>query len=156
MDKRQTFEIVFTHSSVLVHDVAVGQPTNRWTRATIDQGFAWRPMSVSFGTLFEGGRMATEVVLTDQLRIGGNAIRAIRVPFIVTASGKVNFTWHTGRVIDIPPGQYDLLYEAGGSSEEDQWCRFTFAPASAQPAAILRQDPDLNPPAQLVMDAEPA
>jgi hypothetical protein len=152
----RTFDVSFSYSQIAIFDSNMERPFNRWRREHVAQGFAWRPTSVCFGTLHGGGKMRVTFALADHLRVSDDTTRAIRVPFSVVPPGTVEVGYDTTQVLTLPPGQYDLLYEAGGSSEYDQWCRFSLAPASGNPAEILRQDADLNPTADLTMDGEPA
>lgn len=153
---RQTFTISYSHSQIAVLDPKMQDPFNRWEPVHVAQGFAWRPTCVCFAGLFGGGDTRVEFQLADRLSVGTDSARAIRVPFTVTSSGQVEIGFVTNQVVTVPPGEYDLLFEVGGMNEDDQWCRITFAPASSQPAAILRKDPALHPPAQLTMTAQAA
>lgn len=152
---RQTFTISYSHSQVAVLDPAMKDPFNRWEPVHVAQGFAWRPTCVCFAGLFGGGDIRVEFRVAERLIVGTDATRAIRVPFTVTQSGQVEIGFVTNQVVTVPPGEYDLLFEAGGVSETDQWCRLTFAPASGLPAAIVRRDSALHPPDQLAMMARP-
>lgn len=151
-----SFRVVVAYSQIMVTDEALRKTGSMWTDVHVRQGFVWRPnAAVFFATLDEGGDVPVEVLLRDELGVGLDALRAIRAPFVVT-SGRVTIGFTTTRTLDVPPGEYDVLFETGRTEPaEGMWCRFTFAPASGQSAAIVRQDAELDPPAQLVMDAEP-
>ncbi len=102
--------------------------------------------------------MQVEFRHSKSLAVTPGAVRAIRVPFTVTASGKVQVTSVSGDgpVLEVMPGQYDLLFETFLRPDGEMVSRFTLAPVSGQPAAILLQDPELHPPQPLLMEARPA
>ena len=102
--------------------------------------------------------MKVEFSRSKSLTVTPEAVRAIRVPFMVTDSGKIRVTSVSGDgpVLDMMPGQYDLLFETFLLPDGEMASRFMLAPASGQPAAILRQDPELHPLQPLVMEARPA
>lgn len=138
----------------------------------IQQGFAWREGSVSFSTI---GSLSVnlEVFLNEQSEVLPTVQRAIRVPFTVGDSGRIGISddYIGDNVIDIPPGEYALLFENGfrsdvGYSEQEEelglrpmWSRLTFKPSTVIQAQILREEPGaeipLSPTYPLLMQAEP-
>ncbi len=158
MRTSERFRIVVMYSQIAVFDPSMDSPFNDWAEPHVAQGFAWRPTSVSFGTLFEGGGVEVELRRSEDLQVKPETVRAIRVPFTVTRSGKVQVTSVTGDgpVLDVGPGQNDLLFETGLLPSKEMWCRFTLTPSSGRSAAILRQDTELHPRWPLLMEAKPA
>lgn len=152
------FKIFVSYSQVAVFDPTMDLPFNDWAEPHIAQGFAWRPASVSFGTLLGGGDMEVEFCHSKSLTVAPEAVRAIRVPFTIMDSGKVQITSISGDgpTLEVTPGQYDLLFETFLLPDGEMASRFTLAPASGRPAAVLRQDPELHPPQPLIMEASPA
>jgi hypothetical protein len=79
---RESLSLDISYSQVLVCAGDMANPFNDWTDPHVEQGFAWRPGSVSFMTLDEAGPMT--IVVTDQDRVDPEtsaAQRIIRVPF---------------------------------------------------------------------------
>src|ERR1700743_191003 len=79
-----------TYSQVAVFHPSLKQPFNIWTDRHVAQGFAWRPGSVSFSTIDEGGVHTIRVsVISSFVEISPAAIRVIEVPFRVPSDGSV-------------------------------------------------------------------
>jgi hypothetical protein len=47
------FQVFVGYSQLSVFDPSLSEPFNNWTPGHVAQGFAWRPGSASFKTLFE-------------------------------------------------------------------------------------------------------
>jgi hypothetical protein len=47
------FQVFVGYSQLSVFDPSLSEPFNNWTPGHVVQGFAWRPGSASFKTLFE-------------------------------------------------------------------------------------------------------
>jgi hypothetical protein len=91
---------------------------NDWTEIHANQGFTWRPGSVSFGTFGTFGTFDTDtpearvlVELRDRFIPRPLAVRIIKVPFEVGATG-VELTTPVGesRILDISPGHYAVYF----------------------------------------------
>jgi len=129
----------------------------------MDQGFAWRPGSVSFRTLIDGGACMTTLETKSELTLRSETLRAIQVPFTVPRKSLFR---RVGRIevgsifdtkqLEIAAGDYCLVFETGLTGEDQMWCGFSLMPQVAAAAAILRNDGLLSPPDSLLMEAEPA
>jgi len=154
-----TFELEVSHAQLAVFDAHLANPFNDWTDAHVDQGFSWRPGSVSFATLETTGSIAVTLEPPGSVSPrDAPPIREILVPFTVPAHGKVEVATMSGSVpVQLPAGQYALTYRHGSSADGAMSATLSFAPATSPVTAeILRADDALKPPAQLVMTAEPA
>lgn len=154
---RTAFTTDVSHTQIAVFWADPNHAFNEWTREQFAQGFSWRPGSVSFGTLGDGTTIVS-MMTAEVHEVRPDAIRAIAVPFEVVVGGRVQIAplWDEHGIINLPPGHYRLIFEHGLMEDGDMWCDFTFIPVPAPiPAEILRADPELSPPAELVMTAEP-
>jgi len=147
--------IPFSHSQIAVFQIGLENPFNDWEDIHVEQGFAWRPGSVSFSTLDEGGILDIEVLVKKVWREGVAAIRVIRVPFVVSATGVEIASIISGQTVDIQPGRYSIYYETG-KKDDSYWCLFTFVPDDYPIPEIIRADSGLKPPKALFMEARPA
>lgn len=145
----------FSHSQLAVFRAGMRDPFNDWEDAHVEQGFAWRPGSVSFSTLDEGGDIDIDVIAKKKWSSDPAAARVIRVPFEVPEDGIEIASIISGETVDVPAGRYDLYYETGKKGES-LWSRFTFVPSDNPQAEILKADPELKPPKVLMMEARPA
>ena len=146
-----------SYSQLAVFDPSLQNPFNDWEPVHVSQGFSWRPQSVSFRTLEETGRMTLDVQISDRIELLDRSIRAIQVPFEVGASGVVEVASITdGTVVEIPTNDYALIFEHGLDDRQLMWSRISFVPTKQARFQVLRKDPELNPPAPLVMRANAA
>jgi|ERR671922_2358209 hypothetical protein len=53
-DVRVCFDLYVTYGHIVVFDPDVERPFNEWRQQHFDQGFSWRPGSVSFRALAAG------------------------------------------------------------------------------------------------------
>lgn len=145
-----------SYGQVSVFQSQLPNPFNNWRDAHVRQGFSWRSGSVGFRTL-DDGQLSVEVERgTPSYR--EDAVRIIRVPFTVDASGQVEVaTISDSRALSLKPGEYSLTFEHGRTPQGHMWCRFGVEPVEA-PASpqIVRADRELSPEGALVMDAEAA
>lgn len=151
--------LAVSYTQVCIFDPTFDLPFNDWTDAHVAQGFAWRAGSVSFGTLISNGRIELEVrITTSGFRLDENAIRAIAVPFLVPQSGEAEIaSIGDSEVVEIPPGEYGLIFEHGLIEGDSMWARFTFIPkGELDLPQILKADEELTVTAAFVMDAKPA
>ena len=149
--------IYVSYAQLAVFNVGLDNPFNDWSQRHVQQGFAWRPGSVSFGMLFETGDIALRIIPNDEIEaVGRRSSRAIRVPFEVTPPGRVEIASITESVeIEIEPRAYSLSFYLGGN-DVDAWCCLNWLPdAHCEPEILIRDD-DLSPVYPLLMDARPA
>lgn len=161
-----TFDLTLSYGTIAVFDPDLEAPFNDVTSAHSAQGFSWRPGSISFFTHGSCDAVAVEVWAGDSLAPRPDAARAIRVPFTVPPSRRVEISdLGVGHVIELPPGKYALLFEVGAlppvDNEEAQWwarcwCWLTFSTHEDATPAILVANDGLDPSDQLLMDAKPA
>lgn len=151
------FRLHISYSQIAVFCAGLQAPFSDWTQGHVDQGFAWRPESVSFKCLSETGEVVVSVTIKDQLVLRPDTIRAIQVPFIVPPSNQIEIASITdGAKTEISQGAYLLIFETGISSAGIMWCDFSFIESKESSFAILRVDNELHPSAKLVLTAEPA
>ena len=128
---------------------------NDWTPLHGQQGFSWRPGTVSFGTIDSDGDPLAYVELSDTYVAPNEALIIIKVPFEVFKEGiivadPIFNEW----AFPIPQGYYALYFTIEPLGESWKY-RLTFVPESSLPEAeILRATaPYISPPAQLLMDS---
>jgi hypothetical protein len=149
-----TFRVFVSYSQLSVFDPSLAKPFNNWTRVHVAQGFAWRPGSASFKTLSESEAYDVELLFGEGERpILSHALRVIEVPFLVPGSGSIEVaSISDGQRLELPPGSYQLRFEALPKSE----IRLVFTKGIAPEFLILRADPDLTRTVPLLKTAEPA
>ena len=153
-----SFDLLVSYYQIALFDRNLDDHFNDWRPEHIRQGFAWRPRSVSFGTL-DILNMLIQVQLADTVHLRSDTVRAIRVPFSVHPGARIDVAVVADkRGVHVPPGEYALTFEHGIDKTGDKmWCTFTFVPDPAAEPAILIADPELsNPPDPLLMEADPA
>ncbi len=153
-----TFALEVSYAQLAVFDSRLANPFNDWSDSQVDQGFSWRPGSVSFATLEASGQISVIVTRSSTDRLAEASERAIVVPFSVPAHGEVEVATITGSVpIQLPAGEYELTFEHGRSASGLMWATLAFRAVELPvKPRILRADPSLSPPAELVMTAQPA
>jgi len=113
-------KIFVSYSQLAVFDHSLERPFNDWTERHVAQGFAWRPGSVSFATLEEGGDHLVAVSLEDMRNDEPpiDAVRVIDVPFEVPPSGSIEIgSISDCRSVELPAGHYQLRFENYRASE---------------------------------------
>jgi hypothetical protein len=95
-----------------------------------------------------------EVSKQSKFQLNPQSQRAILVPFKVTANTIIVSDLVNDHKVEIPSGDYALLFEAYQAKEDEMWCRLTFIPTSepVEPQ-ILKADPLLSPQYPLLMEA---
>jgi hypothetical protein len=154
-----TFTLEVSYAQLAVFDSRLATPFNDWSDAHVNQGFSWRPRSVSFATLEPSGPITVTVSRSAAASATDEGIeRAIRVPFTVPVHGEVEIATISGSVpVQLAEGEYALIFRHGRSLGGSMWARLAFEPVTLPvKAEILRADAALNPPAELVMTARPA
>ncbi|HZH97796.1 MAG TPA: competence protein ComJ [Fimbriimonadaceae bacterium] len=153
------FNLEVSYTQVAVFDSTLTAPFNDWTDDHVNQGYAWRPGSVSFGTLESSGAIRVEVFRSRELNERTSpAERIIVVPFSVPEHGTIEIaSIGSNAVLEVPPGEYELTFEHGRDPEGAMWANLYFRRVEAPVAPrIVRADAELNPPDVLVMTASPA
>lgn len=152
-----SFTLLVSYYQISVFDGSMERPFNDWHPEHNRQGFAWRPGSVTFATL-ASHEAAIQVVVCEQFFIRTDAVRVIRVPFLVAPRMRLQIaTTAFEYPIVIPPNRYALHFEHGLiASEDEMWCTFSFVPDQDPAPAILVADKELAPPRELIMTADPA
>lgn len=154
-----TMALDVSHAQLAVFVSSIKQPFNDWTDRHVDQGFAWRPGSVSFRTLVEAGAHVVEVSVADRMGpIRDDAIRVVEVPFEVPPDGAVEIGGIAETVpVSLPAGAFvlrcEFLHPPGTEGER---VAMTFAKGEAARFAVLRADAELNPGVELLTHADPA
>ena len=153
------FTLEISYNQVAVFDAQMDSPFNDWTDEHVAQGFAWRPGSVSFGTLKNSGPLMVGVFHTKTFdETSSNANRVIIVPFSVPEHGGIDVASIASSFsLKLRPGEYELTFEHGRNADQQDWANFYFRAVTAPVAAkVIRADAELSPPADLIMTAEPA
>lgn len=162
---RWTRQLNINYRTLTVCQHGVSNPFSVWTQTHVDQGFTWRPQSVSFATLESDSsspRIGVAVQDSYSYSDSSRSLRIIRVPFQLTSQGiEVTSPLSESWQIELPPGNYSIYFaievDANGTKDEPWLYRLTFVGVShSEPAQILRAGEDLNPPDELNMSAEPA
>jgi hypothetical protein len=150
------FALDVSYSQISVFGTRVDRPFNDWTDEHVNQGFAWRPVSVSFGTLDDGGPLRVRVSSAPFEPSSSTASRVIQVPFEVPPYGEVDVA-SIGQAVtlELPPGTYALVFEHG-KDEHGMWAMFHFVRSDQVRPEIIRADPEIHPAQVLVMTAQPA
>lgn len=152
------FALEVSYTQIAVFDPQLESPFNDWRDEHIAQGFSWRPGSVSFGTLESAGQLDVEVITAERFNeFESGAMRAVAVPFVVS-NGEIEIaTISESRVLKLPNGNYELIFEHGFRENGAMWAKFYFHRVK-QPIApkIFIADAELSPPEQFMMNAEPA
>lgn len=159
MTYHRNFDPILTYSFIAVHLPNLSRPLNQWTRIHGEQGFSWRPGSVSFGTIDADGPFPTRVEYREFYVPPAQVVRLLRVPFEVDSEGIVFSGPNPGEDWPVPiPAGYYAVYFAIESIGEDIWrYTITFVPSNSEvKAEILQADKLLSPPQHLLMQAEPA
>jgi hypothetical protein len=173
MPKLASFGLTLDYSQICIYDPILEFPGNDWDDRHVEQGFTWRPFSVSFRTFGSDDDCEVEIWDASEISIQPNAVRAIVVPFSASMSGSVAITsaLHTPKLeLKLIPDEYALVFEYGLREEYWQnpeyqepyalfvptWCRLTFIPDRSVEPQILRADSDLSPSYPLLMEARPA
>jgi hypothetical protein len=146
------------YGQILVFDRALEQPFNDWTKGHCEQGFSWRPGSVSFATLDEGSQYLLEIVVSEAGEISPAAVRVIQTPFEAPASGSIEIASISDSVFfDLSPGLYQLQFEAFPISDNSETkIRLVFTRSDHPSFKILRADATITARDNLLLSASPA
>lgn len=153
------FSLEVSYSQLAVFASSLAQPFNDWTDRHVAQGFAWRPGSVSFRTLLEGGRHLVEICVVDHLGpVDSEAVRVIDVPFEVPQDGGIEIGSISETIpLTLPVGSFELRCEfLRPETQEGERVRLTFARTDMSHFRLVRADRDLSPGEELLTTASPA
>ena len=149
------FDLDINYAQLSVFDADLERPYNDWTPAHVQQGFAWRPGSVSFALPDAKAAQVTVTLAASRVTPGPSAKRAVVVPIVKhDADLVVGSIMSTEHQLALPAGRYGLLFEAS----DDAPCsvNLTFYPSTEDEFAVLLAGKDMNPDAPIVREAEPA
>lgn len=155
--------LTINYTTLTLCQANMDAPFNDWTATHVNQGFSWRPGSVSFGTMDTDA--ATAAVLTElcpSYTPVPQALRIIKVPFAVGKQGvEITSPISDSLMIPIPEGLYALFFaiepDETGKPVQPWKYHLVFVPArEPAPVEFIRADSELAPPQQLLMDAKPA
>lgn len=150
------FTLEISYSQIAIFNPSLDQPFNNWTEPHFNQGFVWRPRSVSFRTAARTGFGTIKVEKADvPPTLRNDALLAIRVPFSVTEPELEIASVFKGQTVPFEPGEYTLYFQTGRDGTAP-WVTLDFVPGEASDAEILRGAEHLNPPTPLLMTGEPA
>jgi hypothetical protein len=112
-------EIVLSYAQLCVFDADLEQPYNDWDEEHTAQGFSWRLGSVSSAVENNIGPVSVDLTVGDLPPHTVGSSTAIRVPFDVPPSGRVEIgSIMSGVEVAIPHGQYALYFIAPGSGDQ--------------------------------------
>lgn len=152
-------EVYVSYGQICVFASTVQQPFNDWTDRHVEQGFAWRPGSVSFRTMIEAGPHSIEVDLVEKLsKVDRDAVRTIEVPFEVPPGAQVEVGSISETVpISLPTGLFHLRCEfLQSASPQVERVRLTFSKSDVPHFAVTRVDSNLRVGHDLLTSAAPA
>lgn len=145
------------YSQICLFDPGLENPFNDWDSEQTDQGFTFRPGSVSFGTIDEQTEWEFTLELTEfKLRQDVSYIRIIQLPFEVLNDGLEIGGVLSSKVYNIESGNYKLtfaIFDEAGQLKGSLNLLRTEEPVEA---VIIKEDAELNPPYPLKMTAVPA
>ena len=151
--------ISVSYSQLAVFDHALERPFNRWSDRHVAQGFSWRPGSVAFRTIEEGGQHLVTVRLdAHEGEPAPSAIRVIDVPFEVPLNGAIEIGSISDSVsLELPSGVYQLRFECyDRANSTSPRVRLLFNRNNNPGFKVVRADSGLNSVADLVLTALPA
>jgi Competence protein J (ComJ) len=151
------FTLEISYSQIAIFNPAMDRPFNNWTDEHFNQGFVWRPQSVSFRTVAtRAGNATVHVDVVPEAKVREDAVVAISVPFTLPHEQLEIASVFKGEVIDFEPGDYELIFQ-NGKTNNAPWVSFSFVPTKKKSdAKILKGGNLLQPGKDLIMTAEPA
>jgi Competence protein J (ComJ) len=154
-----SFSLYVSYAQVAVFDSALEKPFNDWTERHIQQGFSWRPGSVSFATIEEAATHLVTIDVADDASVSEAAIRVIETPFHVPQNGSIEIaSISESFVTDVPFGLYALRFSYFlATALSEPRITFQFIKTNQPSFAILRADPGLSArTGDLLLSASPA
>jgi Competence protein J (ComJ) len=152
----RSFTLDVSYSQVAVFDRSLERPFNFWTDRHVAQGFAWRPRSVSFGTLEDGLHHISVMVTPEDVDISSSAARAIQVPFKVPLHGEIKIASIADSVpLQLPSQLYALRFECSVGNTAPE-IKLIFTTVDSPIFKIMRSDAQWSPADELLLTASPA
>jgi len=147
--------LTVSYAQIAVFQASLLNPFSDWTDTHVNQGFAWRPGSVSFRTKVDDGPHEVVVACKAYADAPVEGLRVIEVPFSVTGSAPVviasigdEFT------VDLPEGSYALRFAI--AADDARCIELSFLKVDDPSFRVLRADADLRIDGPLLTSAEPA
>ena len=158
MNVEENFALDISYSQLVVFQKGIENPFNDWEDTHVNQGFAWRPGSVSFGSLLADEESLIQINTKSQVGISKNSIRAIVVPFEITQNCIIVASVTQEIKVNVLNGTYELVFNVIPRSSKHRFNIYvlSFAEHKNPKPRILLADKMLNPPNQLLMEAKPA
>lgn len=158
MNVEVNFTLDISYSQLVVFQKGIENPFNDWENTHVDQGFAWRPGSVSFGSLLADEESLIQINTKSQVGISKNSIRAIVVPFEITDNCIIVGSFTQEIEVNVLNGTYELVFNVIPRNSKHKFNKYelSFIEHKNPKARILLADKMLNPPEQLLMEAKPA
>ena len=131
-------QVVLSYAQLCVFDAELDQPYNDWDAAHMEQGFSWRPGSVSFAAESADGPVLVDVTSGASPPPISDAATAIRVPFKVPPSGRIEVgSVMSGVQVLIPSGHYALYFVA--PERKGQPYLVAFVPSNDRQAEVVKE-----------------
>ncbi len=152
------FNLDISYSQLVVFQKGTENPFNDWEDTHVSQGFAWRPESVSFGSLLADEKSQILIDIQSEAKIANKSIRTIVVPFKVLEGGIVIASTTQEVEVDIIGGSYELVFNIIPRSSDGDLDTYyiSFIKTENPKARLLLADEMLTPPDELLMIAQPA
>jgi len=149
-----SFSINVLYSQLCIFLTKLLDPFNEWTQKNVDQGFSWRPGSVSFRSIEDGGTHYLTLSVVDTMpALNPSTIRAIEVPFKIEENASIEVgSIADGREIKLPSGVFLLRCEFKGERKVD----IIFCHCSEPHFAVIKADAELVIEEPLLTTALPA
>lgn len=157
---KKSIQIEVSYAQLVVFISSLERPFNDWTDQHVDQGFAWRPGSVSFRALTEAGPHDVDISVVKHVGLpADDAVRVIEVPFEVPEGDSVE-VGSIGETISLPiqAGIYLLRCEflLPQDARGNGYARLLFSVKDSPNFTVVRADSDISIEGELLMMAEPA
>lgn len=146
--------LMIEYTQVLVYNKNHPSPGLIWTNEHVQQGFAWSEGLVSFGVPDHDDECRLQVILSDDTELSHvDVIWAVQVPYVVTEPLQIGTVFDTQEV-NIPAGNYNLIFEALKADEEYSYIlRLRFVKTKDTAFVILKQGGDITTPHVLKQNA---
>lgn len=151
MPPQATFLLTISYRQIAVFDATLDEPFNDWQPQHIQQGFAWRPGSVSFSTLLDTGEVDIHINI-GAVDVDEPSECLIEVPFTVPEHGQLSVaSIMDEQELELQPGDYQLVYNASGHRVS-----LSFVPSGEHAFRIHKQDDAAKSLTVLSTQAQPA
>lgn len=152
-------KIDISYGQFAVFCSSLSNPFNDWTQRHLDQGFAWRPGSVSFRTLSESGVHSLSVEIVDSFgAIEADVARAIEVPFEVPLDSDIEIaSISDGAALSMPAGRYCLRCELfADRSFDHEFVKLIFGRLEKERFLVILESGEVIRESDLLKSAEAA